>query len=32
MDLCSRKIVGRAMRDHLQTELPLAALMMALQR
>lgn len=32
MDLYSRKIVGWAMRDHLRTELPLAALMMALQR
>ena len=32
MDLFSRKIVGWAMRDHLRTELPLAALMMALQR
>jgi transposase InsO family protein len=31
MDLYSRKIVGWAMRDHLRTELPLAALMMALQ-
>jgi hypothetical protein len=26
MDLCSRKIVGWAMADHLRTELPLAAL------
>ncbi len=32
MDLYSRKIVGWAMRDHLRTELPLAALMMAMQR
>ena len=32
IDLYSRKVVGWAMRDHLQTELPLAALMMALQR
>jgi putative transposase len=32
MDLFSRKIIGCAMRDHLRTELPLAALMMALQR
>jgi len=32
MDLYSRKIVGWAMRDHLRTELPRAALMMALQR
>jgi putative transposase len=30
MDLYSRKIVGYAMRDHLRTELPLAALQMAL--
>jgi putative transposase len=30
MDLYSRKIVGWAMRDHLKTELPLAALTMAL--
>jgi transposase InsO family protein len=29
MDLYSRKIVGWAMRDHLRTELPLAALAMA---
>ena len=32
MDLYSRKIVGWAMRDHLRTELPLAALTMAIQR
>jgi len=32
MDPNSRKIIGWAMRDHLRTELPLAALMMALQR
>jgi putative transposase len=32
MDLFSRKIVGWAMRDHLRTELPLTALVMALQR
>ena len=32
LDLYSRKIVGWAMRDHLRTELPLAALTMALQR
>jgi putative transposase len=32
MDLYSRKIVGWAMADHLQTELPLAALHMALQQ
>jgi putative transposase len=31
MDLYSRKIVGWAMRDHLRTELPLAALTMAIQ-
>src|SRR3954449_3087817 len=31
MDLYSRKIVGWAMRDHLRTELPLAALEMAMQ-
>lgn len=31
MDLYSRKIVGWAMRDHLRSELPLAALIMALQ-
>lgn len=30
MDLYSRKIVGWAMRDHLRTELPLAALTMAI--
>jgi len=32
LDLASRKIVGWAMRDHMRTELPLAALMMAAQR
>ena len=32
LDLFSRKAVGWAMRDHLRTELPLAALTMALQR
>lgn len=32
MDLYSRKIVGWTMRDHLRSELPLAALMMAIQR
>lgn len=32
MDLYSRKIVGWAMSDHLQTSLPLAALHMALQQ
>jgi putative transposase len=31
MDLYSRKIVGYAMGDHLRTELPLAALRMALR-
>lgn len=31
MDLYTRKIVGWAMRDHLRSELPVAALMMALQ-
>src|ERR1700744_6502799 len=30
MDLYSRRIVGWAMRDHLRTELPLAALTMAI--
>ena len=29
LDLATRKIVGWAMRDHMRTELPLAALMMA---
>lgn len=32
IDLFSRKVVGWAMRDHLRTELPLAALTMAIQR
>ena len=32
LDLAARKIVGWAMRDHMRTELPLAALMMAAQR
>ena len=32
MDMFSRKIVGWAMRDHMRTELPLAALTMAIQR
>lgn len=32
MDLYSRKIVGWAMEDHLKTELPLAALTMALEQ
>ena len=32
LDLATRKIVGCAMRDHMRTELPLAALMMAAQR
>lgn len=30
MDLCSRRIVGRAMADHLRADLPLAALRMAI--
>jgi transposase InsO family protein len=30
MDLCSRRIVGWAMRDHLRTELPLTVLRMAI--
>jgi len=32
LDLATRKIVGWAMRDHMRTELPLAAMMMAAQR
>ena len=32
LDLATRKIVGWSMRDHMRTELPLAALMMATQR
>jgi putative transposase len=32
MDLCTRKIIGWAMRDHMRTELTLAALTMAIQR
>ena len=32
LDLATRKIVGWSMRDHMRTELPLAALMMAAQR
>lgn len=32
LDLFSRKVVGWAMRDHRRTELPLAALTMAIQR
>jgi transposase InsO family protein len=32
LDLFSRKAVGWAMRDHMRTELPLAALTMAIQR
>jgi putative transposase len=32
LDLATRKIVGWAMRDHMRTELPLAALLMATQR
>jgi len=31
MDLCTRKIIGWAMRDHMRTELTLAALIMAVQ-
>jgi putative transposase len=32
LDLATRKVVGWAMRDHMRTELTLAALMMATQR
>jgi len=32
LDLTTRKVVGWAMRDHMRTELTLAALMMAVQR
>ena len=32
LDCCSRKIVGWSLADHLRTELPLAALQMALRR
>lgn len=32
LDLATRRIVGWSMRDHMRTELPLAALMMAAQR
>jgi putative transposase len=32
LDLATRKIVGWAMRDHMRTELPLAALIMAAHR
>jgi len=32
LDLATRKVVGWSMRDHMRTELPLAALMMAAQR
>jgi putative transposase len=32
LDLATRKIVGWSMRDHMRTELPLSALMMAAQR
>lgn len=32
MDMCTRKIVGWAMRDHMRTELASSALMMAIQR
>gem|GEM_PF-59625 len=31
LDLATRKIIGWAMRDHMRTELPLAAMMMAAQ-
>ena len=32
LDLATRKIAGWSMRDHMRTEMPLAALMMAAQR
>jgi len=32
LDLATRKIIGWSMRDHMRTELPLSALMMAVQR
>jgi putative transposase len=32
LDLCTRKIIGWAMRDHMRVELTTAALMMAIQR
>lgn len=32
LDLATRKVVGWSMRDHMRTDLPLAALMMAAQR
>lgn len=32
LDLATRRIVGWSMRDHMRTELPLAAMMMAAQR
>ncbi len=32
LDLATRKLIGWSMRDHMRTELPLAALMMAAQR
>jgi len=32
MDLATRKIIGRAMREHMRTELTLSALRMAGQR
>jgi putative transposase len=32
LDLFTRKIVGRAMRDHMRAELTIAALTMAIQR
>jgi transposase InsO family protein len=31
LDLCTRKIIGWAMRDHMRTELSIASLMMAIQ-
>ena len=32
LDLATRKIVGRSMREHMRTDLTLASLMMATQR
>jgi putative transposase len=32
LDLCTRKIIGWAMRDHMRAELSIAALAMAIQR
>jgi transposase InsO family protein len=32
LDLFTRKVVGWAMREHMRTELTIAALMMAIQR